>query len=132
MGEGGWARALPHIPIPQRVVLMSCVLTRFPACPPRPLTSRPAVHTQTTDTDASEFRPAKAARDGESAPAPGDVAIPDGFYLVSDSARPNPALDASIITAVRAVTHIAPADTDGTILGEVGERSRRIVRQRAS
>jgi len=40
---------------------------------------------ETTDTDESEFRPARAARDGE-AWTPGY--IPDGFYLVADSAEP--------------------------------------------
>ena len=36
---------------------------------------------ETTDTDESEFRQAKAARDGEKYEPDG---IPDGFYLVSD------------------------------------------------
>ena len=38
---------------------------------------------ETTDTDDTEFRPAKAARDGLAESHPED--IPDGFYLVSDS-----------------------------------------------
>ena len=39
---------------------------------------------ETTDTDETEFRPAKAARDGlESKPG----TIPDGFYLVADMVR---------------------------------------------
>lgn len=71
---------------------------------------------ETTDTDETEFRPAKAARDGEVSP-PRDE-IPDGFYLVADSTNPQAAWQAAIIEAVRAVTHIAPADADGKIIGE--------------
>jgi len=41
---------------------------------------------ETTDTDESEFRPAKAARDGV-AFEPGT--IPDGFYLVADVTSPH-------------------------------------------
>ncbi|GAB3276183.1 M14 family metallopeptidase [Parahaliea aestuarii] len=75
---------------------------------------------ETTDTDASEFRPALAARDGESI----DLweHIPDGFYLVGDSERPEPAFQAAVIKAVEAVTHIAPPDSDGTIIGETLEQ----------
>ena len=40
---------------------------------------------ETTDTDETEFRPAKAARDGEYI-APDT--IPDGFYCVGDTANP--------------------------------------------
>mmetsp|Transcript_29214 Transcript_29214/g.87187 ORF Transcript_29214/g.87187 Transcript_29214/m.87187 type:complete len:351 (+) Transcript_29214:57-1109(+) len=70
---------------------------------------------ETTDTDESEFRPAKAARDGV-AFEPGT--IPDGFYLVADVTNPRLLWHAAIIDAVRRVTHIAPADPDGTIIGE--------------
>ncbi|EOD11171.1 hypothetical protein EMIHUDRAFT_452523 [Emiliania huxleyi CCMP1516] len=70
---------------------------------------------ETTDTDESEFRPAKAARDGV-AFEPGT--IPDGFYLVADVTNPRLDWHAAIIDAVRRVTHIAPADPDGTIIGE--------------
>ncbi|NIJ70057.1 M14 family metallopeptidase [Xanthomonas sp. 60] len=69
---------------------------------------------ETTDSDETEFRPALAARDG-TAFTPG--LIPDGFYLVDDSANPQPAFQRDIITAVEAVTHIAPADEDGTLIG---------------
>ena len=41
---------------------------------------------ETTDTDESEFRPARASRDGENW-SPGY--IPDGFYLVAVSEEPN-------------------------------------------
>lgn len=69
---------------------------------------------ETTDTDESEFRPALAARDGKPF-EPGT--IPDGFYLCGDSARPAPGFQQAIIAAVAKVTHIAPADPDGTIIG---------------
>lgn len=70
---------------------------------------------ETTDTDETEFRPAKAARDGvELEP---DV-IPDGFYLVCDSTNPQTEWHKAIIDGVRKVTHIAPADADGKIIGE--------------
>ncbi|MEM9758939.1 MAG: M14 family metallocarboxypeptidase [Pseudomonadota bacterium] len=69
---------------------------------------------ETTDTDNSEFRPALAARDGVTL----DVwAIPDGFYLVGDSQAPAPEFQRAIIDAVRGVTHIAPADASGCIIG---------------
>jgi len=70
---------------------------------------------ETTDTDESEFRPAKAARDGvEHKPG----TIPDGFYLVSDSTNPQEPWHKAIIDAVRGVTHIAPPDADGKIIDE--------------
>ena len=71
---------------------------------------------ETTDTDETEFRPALAARDGKPH-EPGT--IPDGFYLVDDTEHPQPELQAAIIDAVSKVTHIAPADADGTIIGSV-------------
>lgn len=69
---------------------------------------------ETTDTDESEFRPALAARDGESI-EPGT--IPDGFYLVDDSENPQPAFQQAVIDAVASVTHIAPADANDQIIG---------------
>lgn len=69
---------------------------------------------ETTDTDESEFRPALAARDGKTT-SPGT--IPDGFYLVDDSANPQPAFQDAIIRAVQRVTHIAPADGKNEIIG---------------
>ncbi|WP_394792263.1 M14 family metallocarboxypeptidase [Rhodoferax sp.] len=69
---------------------------------------------ETTDTDESEYRPAVAARDGK----PFEPAtIPDGFYLVDDTANPQPAFQQAIIEAVERVTHIAPADVHGGIIG---------------
>ncbi|GAB1407770.1 M14 family metallocarboxypeptidase [Thermomonas brevis] len=69
---------------------------------------------ETTDSDETEFRPALAARDGKPF-QPGT--IPDGFYLVDDSDNPQPAFQQAVIAAVAQVTHIAPADPDGTIIG---------------
>lgn len=82
-----------------------------------PLRDRIAMHIdlhETTDSDESEFRPMLAARDGKPF-VPGT--LPDGFYLVDDSGRPQPAFQRAIIDAVAQVTHIAPADPDGTIIG---------------
>ena len=70
---------------------------------------------ETTDTDETEFRPAKAARDG--LPYEPDV-IPDGFYLVSDTTNPQAEWHTAMIDAVRKVTHIAPPDAKGLIIGE--------------
>ncbi|MFW7526117.1 M14 family metallopeptidase [Vibrio ostreicida] len=69
---------------------------------------------ETTDSDESEFRPALAARDGM-AFQPGE--IPDGFYTVGNSENPQPQFQAAVINAVRSVTHIAPADKQGEIIG---------------
>ena len=69
---------------------------------------------ETTDTDESEFRPALAARDGKDY-EPGE--IPDGFYLVDDADKPQPAFQKEVIDAVAKVTHIAPADAHGEIIG---------------
>ncbi len=82
-----------------------------------PLRGRFVLHIdlhETTDTDESEFRPALAARDGEWL-EPG--IIPDGFYLVDDTENPQPAFQRAVIDAVSKVTHIAPADADGRIIG---------------
>ena len=69
---------------------------------------------ETTDTDESEFRPALAARDGKDF-EPGE--IPDGFYLVDDTEQPQPDFQQAVIAAVAKVTHIAPADAQGEIIG---------------
>jgi hypothetical protein len=82
-----------------------------------PVSDRVLVHIdlhETTDSDESEFRPALAARDGV-AYEPGEV--PDGFYLVDDSEHPQPAFQKAVIAAVAKVTHIAPADAHGEIIG---------------
>jgi len=69
---------------------------------------------ETTDSDESEFRPALAARDGKPS-EPGE--IPDGFYLVDDTDNPQPEFQKAMIDAVAKVTHIAPADRNGEIIG---------------
>lgn len=69
---------------------------------------------ETTDTDNSEFRPALAARDGV---VNTNWNIPDGFYLVGDSENPQPAFQQAMIEAVAKVTHIAPPDESGNIIG---------------
>ena len=69
---------------------------------------------ETTDTDESEFRPAKAARDGKPT-EPGS--IPDGFYTVGHSDRPMPDFQRAVIDAVAQVTHIAPPDAHGQLIG---------------
>lgn len=82
-----------------------------------PLRGRFLVHIdlhETTDSDESEFRPALAARDGK--PFEPDT-IPDGFYLVDDADNPQPGFQQAIIAAVAQVTHIAPADAQGRIIG---------------
>ena len=69
---------------------------------------------ETTDTDNSEFRPALAARDGVSHD---NWNIPDGFYTVANTANPQLAFQKAVIDAVRQVTHIAPPDESGKIIG---------------
>ncbi|WP_067518899.1 M14 family metallopeptidase [Endozoicomonas ascidiicola] len=69
---------------------------------------------ETTDSDEDEFRPALAARDGKDYEP--DI-VPDGFYLVDDSDNPQPAFQKAMIDAVRNVTHIAPPDGNGMIIG---------------
>lgn len=70
---------------------------------------------ETTDTDNSEFRPALSSRDNVEH-AIWD--IPDGFYLVGDTENPCHDFQSAIIDAVSKVTHIAPADDAGKIIGE--------------
>jgi len=97
-----------HSPAPEAAALMGLVA---------PYRDRVVMHIdlhETTDSDESEFRPALAARDGV-AHVPGEV--PDGFYLVDDSARPQPEFQQAVIAAVAKVTHIAPADSRGEIIG---------------
>jgi hypothetical protein len=82
-----------------------------------PLRGRFLVHVdlhETTDSDESEFRPALAARDGKPFEPDG---IPDGFYLVDDAQNPQPEFQRAIIEEVAKVTHIAPADHKGEIIG---------------
>ncbi|WP_339724466.1 M14 family metallocarboxypeptidase [uncultured Paraglaciecola sp.] len=69
---------------------------------------------ETTDTDNSEFRPALAARDAVDHQ---EWAIPDGFYTVGDTENPCSDFQKAIIQSVEKVTHIAPADESGRIIG---------------
>lgn len=69
---------------------------------------------ETTDSDETEFRPALSARDGKTF-EPG--VIPDGFYLVADSADRQLDFQQAIIGAVEEVTHIAPPDAKAEIIG---------------
>jgi hypothetical protein len=69
---------------------------------------------ETTDSDEEEFRPALAARDGQPFEP---VLIPDGFYAVGDSENPQPYFQSAIIAGVERITHIAPPDDAGQIIG---------------
>ncbi|MCF6442747.1 M14 family metallocarboxypeptidase [Pseudoalteromonas luteoviolacea] len=69
---------------------------------------------ETTDTDNSEFRPALAARDGK---VNHNWNIPDGFYLVGHTQKPEPAFQKCIIEQVQKVTHIADADDNSQLIG---------------
>ncbi len=69
---------------------------------------------ETTDTDETEFRPALAARDGKPF-EPGE--IPDGFYLVDDTENRQPLFQQAVNAEVAKVTHLAPADERGEIIG---------------
>lgn len=95
-------------PAPESAALMALV---------EPLKDSFRVHIdlhETTDTDETDFRPALAARDGVEF-VPGK--IPDGFYVVGDTENPQPEFQQAIIEAVARVTHIAPADEHGEIIG---------------
>lgn len=70
---------------------------------------------ETTDSDNTIFRPALASRDAK---VVNDWEIPDGFYLVGDVHQPNLQMQETIINEVKKVTHIAPCDKDGKIIGE--------------
>ena len=97
-----------HSPAQESAALMRLVA---------PLRARVIVHVdlhETTDSDESEFRPALAARDG-TVSVPGE--IPDGFYLVADSENPQLEFQQAVLAAVAEVTHIAPADSAGQIIG---------------
>ncbi|WP_104047202.1 M14 family metallopeptidase [Vibrio jasicida] len=69
---------------------------------------------ETTDSDETEFRPALAARDGLEYI---EGMIPDGFYTVGDTENPQPEFQKAVIKSVAKVTHIAPADDKGEIIG---------------
>ncbi|ROS04980.1 succinylglutamate desuccinylase/aspartoacylase family protein [Sinobacterium caligoides] len=91
----------------------SAALMDFVASLKSKITAHIDLH-ETTDTDDTEFRPAVDARDGKVGVTYGG--IPDGFYLVDNSAQPTPEFQKAIIDSVSKVTHIAPADEAGMIL----------------
>lgn len=98
----------PDSPAAEAALAMACVAAHC---------ARVDLHVdlhETTDTDNSEFGPAKAARDGK---AFDWHDIPDGFYLVGDTERPAPEFQGALIAAVRRVTHIADADEHGRLIG---------------
>ena len=98
----------PASPADESALAMACVTAQC---------ARVDLHVdlhETTDTDNSEFGPAKAARDGKTFDW---HAIPDGFYLVGDTERPVPEFQRALIDAVRGVAHIAEADAHGCIIG---------------
>lgn len=68
---------------------------------------------ETTQSDCTEFRPAKAARDGL---IEYDNHIPDGFYLVGICDSHQKWYN-SILTRVETITHIAEMEKDGTLSG---------------
>lgn len=69
---------------------------------------------ETTDSDNSEFRPALAARDAIEQKS---WEIPDGFYAVGDTDNPCDQFQHAVISQVKKVTHIAPSDANGNIIG---------------
>ncbi|AWH17794.1 peptidase [Stenotrophomonas sp. ZAC14D2_NAIMI4_7] len=69
---------------------------------------------ETTDSDLHEFDPARCARDGKSFERD---TIPDGFYVIGNSEDPQPEFQKALIAAVAPITHIAPADADGNLVG---------------
>jgi len=98
----------PDSPAPEAAALMQLVAARCAGA---------LVHIdlhETTDTDASEFGPALAARDAKPCER---SEIPDGFYVVDDTEHPQPEFQKAIIDAVAKITHIAPADAQGEIIG---------------
>jgi len=70
---------------------------------------------ETTDSDNSEFFPARFARDGTGPDPWAD--IPDGFYTVCDAGRPALGFQATVVAAASSVTHIAEPDADGLVIG---------------
>ena len=69
---------------------------------------------ETTDTDNTVFRPALSARDAIEQKV---WNIPDGFYLVGNTSSPQADFQGAIIKEVETVTHIAPADKNGKLIG---------------
>ena len=79
---------------------------------------KPFVHFdlhETTDTDNTIFRPVLAERDGIEQEF---SEIPDGFYVVGNTENYQPEFLKAVIDSVRRITHIAPSDEKGRIIGE--------------
>eukprot|EP00929_Paragymnodinium_shiwhaense_P073844 TRINITY_DN37727_c0_g1_i1.p1 TRINITY_DN37727_c0_g1~~TRINITY_DN37727_c0_g1_i1.p1 ORF type:complete len:161 (+),score=17.39 TRINITY_DN37727_c0_g1_i1:666-1148(+) len=89
---------------------------------------------ETTDSDATEFRPAKAARDGAAFNVEKERHIPDGFYLVgNDSVEQKqrypatPEFYSCVLEHVAKVMHVCkdkeilgiPVQTEGVMLAPV-------------
>ena len=69
---------------------------------------------ETTDTDNTVFRPALEMRDAK----PQELSeIPDGFYVVGNALKPQSGFQNAVINSVRKITHIAPPDERGMIIG---------------
>lgn len=69
---------------------------------------------ETTNSDAEEFMPAKAAHAGlEYKP----LTIPDGFYVMASMEDPQLGWHQAMIEEVKKVTHIAPPDSENNLVG---------------
>jgi len=69
---------------------------------------------ETTDTDNSVFRPTLEKRDGKVQEL---TTIPDGFYVVGNINNPQHEFQKAVIESVKKITHIAPHDENGMIIG---------------
>lgn len=69
---------------------------------------------ETTDTDNTVFRIALAERDAKVLEY---SEIPDGFYVVGNTSNPQPKFQKAVISSVKKITHIAPPDENGKIIG---------------
>jgi hypothetical protein len=79
---------------------------------------------ETTDSDATEFMPAKHAKAGL---LYDKEVIPDGFYVVGDSVEPQLDFLQAVNESVQKVTHIAPSDDEGNLIGEPAVKNGAIV-----
>lgn len=70
---------------------------------------------ETTDTDNTIFRIALEQRDAIKKEF---SEIPDGFYVVGSTHRPQSGFQKAVIESVRKVTHIAPTDERGMLIGK--------------
>mmetsp|Transcript_28250 Transcript_28250/g.53471 ORF Transcript_28250/g.53471 Transcript_28250/m.53471 type:complete len:339 (+) Transcript_28250:48-1064(+) len=70
---------------------------------------------ETTNTDETEFMPARAALSGS---VYKKCEIPDGFYLVCDTENNDVHFNTAVIESVKKVTHICPGDANGAIIEE--------------